>query len=243
MVSDEETGEFTVVLSEGSQFEITFEDRSGKLAFLTELRDVEDLRGSRREYPTVKLTTVQSGAEFTIGGIAFDTLTATITAESSFEVLRLTRLIKQHPNLKFYVDVYQENYREDSIQTTGLTEVRYDSMKVYLPAIEVDSMANPEKDSLLAVMNDTLGMTLEDTLVANEYQARMSGIDSVEVWQRKAVYHNDRTPLYAETLEQQFQTKEVPETQYEINALGLLPENKRDKVVFVNGVAIVVRVE
>ena len=243
VISDGNTGEFTAVLAEGSQFEITFEDRSGVVAFQTQLRDIEDLRGSRREYPTVKLQTIKSGAEFIIGGIVFDTLTATITSESNFEVLRLARLIKQHSDLRFSIDVYQENYREDSIRSPGLTEVRYDSMKVYLPAIEVDSMANSEKDSLLAVMNDTLGMTLEDTLIANEYQARMGGIDSVEVWQRYAIYHNNRTPLYAETLLQQLTSKGIPEDQVMISALGLVPENKRNQVVFINGVAIVVRVE
>lgn len=243
VISDEETGEFTAVLAEGSRFEITFEDRSGRLAFLTELRDIKELRGSRREYPTVELTTVKSGAEFTIGGIAFDTLSATITAESNFELLRLARLIRQHGDLRFSIDVYQENYREDSLQLPGLTEVRYDSVQVYLPAIEVDSMANPEKDSLLAVMNDTLGMTLEDTVIANEYQARMGGVDSVEVWQRYAIYHNNRTPLYAQTLVQQLVSKGVGEDQVMVTALGLIPDNKRDKVVFINGVAIVVRIE
>lgn len=243
VISDEETGEFTMVLSEGSRFEITFEDRSGKLAFLTQIRDIEELRGSRREYPKVELTRVQSGAEFTLGGIEIDTTTATIMATSMFEALRLARLMKQHHALKFMIDVYQENYREDTIQTPELTEVRYDSVKVYLPAIEVDSMANTEKDSLLAVMNDTLGTTLQDTTIANEYQARMGGIDSVEVWQAKAIYHNNRTPLYAEALKQQLLTKGVAETQFQINALWLIPEEGKEGVVFVNGVAIVVRIE
>ena len=243
VVSDDETGEFTVILSEGSRFEITFEDRSGALAFLTQIRDIEELRGSRREYPNVELTRVKRGAKFNIGGIAIDTVTATITASSTFEVLRLARLMKQHKDLQFMVDVYQENYKEDTIQTPELTEVRYDSIKVLLPVIEIDSMANPEKDSLLAVMNDTLGTTLQDTVIADEYQARMAGVDSVEVWQAKAIYHTNRTPHYAETLKQQLLTKGVTETQFQINALGLIPEGKRESVVFVNGVAIVVRVE
>ncbi len=242
--TEKETGDFVAVLTEGSTFEITYEDRSGKLAFKTEIINVEELRSSRREYPKVELTTVKTGASFNIGGIVFDTLSSTITASSNFEVLRLARLIKQHKELKFKIDIYQENYHEDSIQLHWLTEIKYDSIKVMLPAIDVDSMNNTQKDSLLMEMNDSLGTTiLEDTLIANEYQARMSGIDSIETWEKVPVYHNDRTPHYGETLMQHLKTKGITEETVTIQALGLIPNEKRSQVVFVNGVAIVVSIE
>jgi len=244
VISEKETGEFVAVLTEGSRFEITFEDRSNRLAFQTQIIDVEELRSSRRQYPKISLQTVKSGAEFMIGGVAFDTLSNTITASSNFELLRLARLIKHHRELKFSIDLYQESYQEDSIQYSWLTEVKYDSILVKLPAIKVDSMDNYQKDSLLVVMNDTLGTTIEsDTLIAHEYQARMSGVDSIESWQKTPVYHNNRTALYAETLHQQLTIKGVTDEQLQLNALGLIPEEKRNQVVFVNGVAIVVRVE
>ena len=193
VISEKETGDFVAVLTEGSTFEITYEDRSGKHAFKTEIVDVEELMSSRRQYPKVELTAVKSGAEFNIGGIVFDTLSSTITASSNFELLRLVRLIKQHRTLKFNIDIYQQSYQEDSIQYSWLTEVKYDSIMVKLAAIEVDSMDNFQKDSLLIVMNDTLGSTTaEDTVIVNEFQARMSGVDSIETWQRHPIYHNDR---------------------------------------------------
>ena len=244
VITEKETGDFVAVLTEGSTFEITYEDRSGKLAFKTEIINVEELRSSRREYPTVELTTVKSGAKFNIGGIVFDTLSSTITASSNFEVLRLARLIKQHKDLKFKIDTYQENYHEDSIQLHWLTETKYDSIKVMLPAIDVDSMNNTQKDSLLMEMNDSLGTTtIKDTLIANEYQARMSGIDSIETWEKVPVYHNDRTPHYGETLMQHLKTKGITEETVTIQTPGLIPNEKRNQVVFVNGVAIVVSIE
>lgn len=244
VISEKGTGDFVAVLTEGSSFEITYEDRSGKLAFQTNIIHVEELFSSRRQYPKIVLENVKSGAEFNIGGVEFDTLSNTITASSNFELLRLARLIKQHRELKFDIDLYQQNYQEDSIQYDWLTEIRYDSVMVMLPAIEVDSMDNTEKDSLLVIINDTLGTTtVEDTIIVNEYQARMSGIDSIESWQKVPVYHNNRTPLYAETLHNQLKTKGVTEDQFQLNALGLIPENKRVQVVFVNGVAIVVRIQ
>ncbi len=244
VITEKETGDFVAVLTEGSTFEITYEDRSGKLAFKTEIINVEELRSSRREYPTVELTTVKSGAKFNIGGIVFDTLSSTITASSNFEVLRLARLIKQHKDLKFKIDIYQENYHEDSIQLHWLTETKYDSIKVMLPAIDVDSMNNTQKDSLLMEMNDSLGTTtIKDTLIANEYQARMSGIDSIETWEKVPVYHNDRTPHYGETLMQHLKTKGITEETVTIQTPGLIPNEKRNQVVFVNGVAIVVSIE
>ncbi len=244
VISEKETGSFVAVLTEGSTFDITYEDRSGNLAFQTEIIHVEELRSSRRQYPKVELQTVKSGAEFNIGGVELDTLSSTITAASNFELLRLARLIKQHRELKFTIDLYQQNYQEDSIKYDWLTEVRYDSILVMLPAIEVDSMDNTEKDSLLVVINDTLGTTmLHDTIIVNEYQARMSGIDSIESWQKTPVYHNNRTALYAQTLHQQLTIKGLTEEQFQLNALGLITDEKRSQVVFVNGVAIVVRVE
>jgi WD40 repeat protein len=241
--SDKETGEFVAVLTEGSKFELTFEDRSGKMAFQTQIINVEELLSSRRQYPKIELTTVRSGAEFYLGGVEFDTLSNTITASSNFEVLRIARLLKQHKDLKFNIDFYQQNYHEDSVQYSWLTEVRYDSILVKLPAIKVDSMDNYQKDSLLVVINDTLGTTVEDTTIVHEYQARMSGVDSIESWQKTPVYHNNRTPLYIETFRHQLVTKGVLEEQFQLNALGLIPENKRTQVVFVNGIAFVVRVE
>lgn len=239
-----ETGEFIAVLTEGSSFELTYEDRSGKLAFHTDIIDVEELRSSRRQYPKVELQTVKSGATFNLGGVEIDTLSSTITASSNFEVLRLARLIKQHQELKFNIDIYQQHYHEDSIRLTWLTEVKYDSFMIMLPAIKVDSMDNTQKDSLLIVMNDSLGATTaEDTLIANEYQARMSGVDSVESWQIYPIYHNDRTPHYAATLAQHLTTKGLTDDRFQCNSLGLIPDNKRSQVVFVNGVAIVIKVE
>ncbi len=244
VISEKETGEFVAILTEGSTFEITYEDRSGKLAFKTEIINVEALRSSRREYPRVELVTVKTEAEFTIGGIEFDTLSSTISASSNFEILRLARLIKQHKELKFNINIYQETYHEDSVQLHWLTEVKYDSIKVMLPPIEIDSMNNHQKDSLLVEMNDTLGTTaLYDTLIANDYQARMAGIDSIESWQKVPIYHNDRTPHYAETLLHHLKTKGVTEEMITLNALGLIPKEERRKEVFVNGVAIVVWVE
>jgi len=244
VISEKETGDFVAILTEGSTFEITYEDRSGKLAFKTEILNIEELRSSRREYPKVELITVKKGAHFNIGGVVFDTLSSTITASSNFEVLRLARLIKQHKDLKFNIAIYQESYHEDSIQLHWLTETKYDSIKVMLPPIDLDSMGNLQKDSLLMEMNDSLGTTiLGDTLIANEYQARMSGIDSIETWEKVPLYHNDRTPHYGETLKQHLSTKGITEETLAIQTHGIIPNEKRSQVVFVNGVAIVVSIE
>ncbi len=244
VISEKETGDFVAVLTEGSTFEVTYEDRSGKLAFKTEIINVEELRSSRREYPQVELVTVKSGATFNVGGLEFDTLSSTITASSNFEILRLARLIKQHKDLKFNINIYQESYHQDSIKLDWLTEVTYDSIRVMLPAIAVDSMSNTQKDSLLTEMNDSLGnTTMEDTLIANDYQARMSGLDSIETWEKVPVYHNDRTFYYAETLLQHLKKKQVTDEMVSVNALGLIPENKKSQVVFVKGIAIVVIIQ
>jgi len=243
VISDKANGDFVAVLTEGSAYEITFEDRSGKLAFQTQLLNIEELRSSRRQYPKVELTSIKSGNEFNLGGLVFDTITSTITASSNYEIFRLARLLKQHPELKFNIAVYQKSYQEDSIQHSWLTEIRYDSVLVRLPAINIDTMANTEKDSLLSVMNDTLGTTLADTLIVEEYQARMSGVDSVESWQKRAIYHNNRTPLYAQTLMHQLLTKGIPQEQIHLKGLGLVPEEKVAQKIFINGVAITVSIE
>jgi len=244
VISEKETGDFVAVLTEGNTFEITYEDRSGKLAFQTQIINIEELRNSRREYPKIELTTVAKGAQFDIGGIVFDTLSSTITAASNFEVMRLARLIKQHKDLHFNIQIYQEDYKEDSLQLPWLTEVKYDSIRVMLPPIDIDSMDNSQKDSLLIEMNDSLGATtLTDTLIANDYQARMSGVDSIETWKKIPIYHNDRTPHYKETVLEHLKTKGVTEDLITIQALGLIPADKKQEAIFINGVAIIVSIE
>ena len=210
--TDPTDGSFIAVMPEGSVYELTFEDRSGDKTFHSEIVDAEELVGSRRTYPTYTLKDVKAGVSFPVNGVTFIDYSSQIEEYSSFEISRLSRLLRRHNDLKVEIAVYQEEYEEDTfLSGPDLTEIMVDTVKTYETPIHLDSLSSTQKDSLLTDLNDTLMHSIADTTIANMMLARMAGSDSVEVVKYTYTYHNDRTQEQAEALKEALIQKGVPE--------------------------------
>ena len=224
VISDAKDGSFTAVLPSGRTYEVNYSERSGNRIFYTELVDANNLRGSKRVYPTIVLQPVAPGLALPLTAVRFDSLSSRVSTTSNYEILRLVRLLKKHPNLNVEIDVYQKEYLEDSLPSSDdLTELKIDTVITYDTTIRVDTLTNNDKDSLLADINDTLMHSINDTTIVNNYLARMSGIDSVEVVTLKHTYHNDRSLLQAESIKKSLVDKGIPEER--IEAVGFKEED------------------
>ena len=212
VVSNGSDGSFTAVLPAGNLLEVSYSERSGSKTFLSQIVDTRELRGSRRVYPSIVIQEVQQGMTLPLNAVLFEPYTSKVEQGSNGEVLRLVRLLKKHPELSVEIDVYQKEYIEDTLPSTpDLTELKVDTVITFDVPIDVDTLTNADKDSLLAEINDTLMYSINDTTIVDNYMARMAGLDSVEVVSLQHVYNNYRAEQQAERIKKLLVEKGIPE--------------------------------
>lgn len=239
VIANPRDGSYTAVLPAGLIYEVNYSEKSGNRIFYTEIVDARNLRGSKRVYPTVVLQPVKPGLVLPLSAVQFDSLSTRVNTTSNYEILRLVRLLKKHPSLNVEIEVYQKEYREDSLPSSAdLTELKIDTVITYDTTIRVDTLTNADKDSLLADINDTLMHAINDTTIVNNYLARMSGVDSVEVITLKHTYHNDRALLQADNIKESLVIKGIAEER--IQTFGFKEEDPptpfkedEDRLVFI----------
>lgn len=197
------TGSYIMILPGGAKYDVSYNEIRLNKLYHSELVDATELAAPRREYPNLILIDLQAGLSFPLNVFGFNEYTSDVTANSAHELARLTRLLKQYPDLKIEIGAYQKTYIEDSIPANNdLTELKVDTLTAYEPAIRVDGMASEQKDSLIFEINNALSATVLDTTIANIYMARMSTSDSLEVQNTVNIYHNDRTTAQAEAVKE-----------------------------------------
>ncbi len=195
------TGRYIMILPGGAKYDVSYNEIRLNKLYASELVDATELSAPRREYPNLTLLDLKEDLSFPLNVFGFKEFTSQVDENSAHELARLTRLLKQYPELNIEIAAYQNNYLEDPAFTNeDLTEIRVDTIIAYEPAIRVDKMMSDQKDSLIFVLNEMLSETVLDTVLANTYLARMSAKDSIPVEQFVSTYHNDRTVAQAEAV-------------------------------------------
>ena len=195
------TGGYIMILPGGARYDVSYNEIRLNKLYHSELVDATDLSAPRREYPNLTLFDLRAGLTFPLNVFGFKEFTSEVDENSSLELARLTRLLKQYPELNIEINAYQKIYIEDSFPATeDLTELRVDTLVAYESAIRVDTMASEQKDSLIMEINNALSATVLDTVMANIYLERMATFDSVQVQKLVNTYHNDRTAAQAEAV-------------------------------------------
>jgi len=200
--TSKEDGAFLIILPEGARYDVSYNESKTTKLYNTELIDATSLISSRREYPSIILLDLIDGLNFPLKIFGFKEYSSDIEDYSAMEISRLAKLLKQNPQLNIEIGVFQKEYIEDHQKISAdLTEVKTDSIYVFEQAMRVDTLANVQKDMLLVSINQQLAATLDDTLKAYTYLARMGAIDSVEVINLITTYHNDRTTAQANAVQ------------------------------------------
>ena len=197
------TGSYIMILPAGAKYDVSYNEIRLNKLYQSELVDATDLVAPRREYPNLTLADLREGLVFPLNVFGFKQFTSEVDDNSVHELARLTRLLKQYPDLNIEIRAYQKTYSEDSIPTNeDLTELKIDTLITYEPAIRVDMMGSEQKDSLIYEINNALSATVQDSTIASIYMARMIASDSVVVPKMVNTYHNDRTTSQAEAVKE-----------------------------------------
>jgi hypothetical protein len=197
------TGSYIMILPGGAKYDVSYNEIRLNKLYHSELVDATNLVAPRREYPNLTLPDLREGLSFPLNVFGFKQFTSEVDENSAHELARLTRLLKQYPDLNIEVGAYQKTYIEDSLPANeDLTELKVDTLLTYEPAIRVDLMVSEQKDSLIFEINNALSATVLDSTIATIYLARMSTSDSVEVQKTVNTYHNDRTTAQAEAVKE-----------------------------------------
>ena len=226
------SGSYIMILPGGAKYDVSYNEIRLNKLYHSELVDATNLVAPRREYPNLTLPDLREGLTFPLNVFGFKQFTSEVDENSTHELARLTRLLKQYPDLKIEIGAYQKTYSEDSIPANeDLTELKVDTLIAYEPAIRVDIMANEQKDSLIFEINNALSATVLDSTIANIYLARMSTSDSVEVHKTMNTYHNDRTTAQAEAVKESLVEAGIDELR--IHTIGY--KDDLPSVEFANG--------
>lgn len=233
------TGSYIMILPGGAKYDVSYNEIRLNKLYHSELVDATNLVAPRREYPNLTLPDLRGGLAFPLNVFGFKQFTSEVDDISTHELARLTRLLKQYPDLNIEIGAYQKTYNEDSLPANeDLTELKVDTLIAYEPAIRVDIMANEQKDSLIFEINNALSATVLDSTIATIYLARMSTSDSVVVQKTVNTYHNDRTTAQAEAVKESLIEAGIDELR--IQAVGYkddLPSvefpNDRDRLIVI----------
>lgn len=184
-------GEFSFVLPEGSDYDVSFTSSDPELLFYSKAYHLTTIGRKDKEVLNVVLPSLEKGQVLSTSMqfVKHDTI---LDAASDFEIRRLARLASEHPELKMNIEVIQSNYREDSIASDpDLTELRIDTL--WTPP--VDTLINP-------LMVDTLTLsqiTLDSTFFVSTTDSSIFAFPKQFVTLKKT-YHNNRTEKQAAAL-------------------------------------------
>jgi hypothetical protein len=199
----ENNGRFSIVLKEGSTYDISVSNGKPGYGYFSEVLSLEEIgRIDRRSYD-IELSPMQYGDTIS-GKVVFEE--QTIPEKYTFELRRIAGFIRQNPNSRVTLEIHQEAYEEDSVAREELTEIR------------LDTIFTPPKDTLimdpLKIKNRRIiaGLDSIDVVLPSgdslRYTSEWIGVDTV--------YHNDRTEKLERLVRQFMQSRGLDSLDYKV---------------------------
>lgn len=199
-----DAGEFSLVLNEGATYDLSVTHPDPSYQYYSKIYALEQVGRRDREKLNIELTKLAAGLEFD-SDIFFVERTPEIDDRSTYELRRITDMIRKNPNIKLEFLIHQTNYKEDSIKSDpDLSELDIDSTYIErLVLVQVDStnMENAVDEM------DSVGYTMEsDTLMAEPNEPVY---ETVRELVTNYTYHNDRTAKQSDAILNYFLDKGV----------------------------------
>lgn len=170
LVSPEKDGSYWFLLTEGHLYDVSFQALEGNQTFKSELLDLKEVSKFRREKRNVNIEPLAKGKTVNLAALQFDDNSA-YKSVSIPELDRVRKYLRESSSRKLEILLFKSDYREDSIKSSGLTEVRYDTVMVKKLVEEVVQI---EKDT-------GAGVFMVDSITTKEVEEEVV----------KATYHND----------------------------------------------------
>ncbi len=172
-------GSFSVILKEGSIYDLSINVDKPGYGYYAEVLELDDIgRIDRRNLP-IQIKPLAKGDTIS-GMVRFEG--TQIPSAYVFEMRRIGNMIKLNNRQQIHLEVCQEAYREDSIQHSDLTEVRYDTIFNPIDTVLNDPLSVNGRKLYWAQDSVQIVTTVGDTL-------RMP----TNWFTVKPIYHNDRT--------------------------------------------------
>lgn len=192
-------GEFSLVMNEGSHYDLALTGDDQTYMYYSKIYALDEIGNRDKQSLRIQLEPMAAGNEYETA-IRFKEYSSEIDDLSTFELRRLADLTRRNSNMKFELDIYQNNYKEDSVLSDeDLTELIVDSVYTEKDVVDTISVASAvskidslglsglQVDSLLTQMNEA---PIKDSLVHSK-------VRELEI---RKTYHNDRTEKQAEAV-------------------------------------------
>ena len=233
--SSEDDGSFLTMLKEGTAYDFSIEAKEPGYSYYSEVLDLRSMKSSTRKALEIELRPLQIGDTLEINGIMFEPQSEQISDLSTYELRRLTRLIKGFSDASFEIVAYQLDYREDSVQSDpDLTELRVDTLYSETENFDLEDSTSFESTGLS--FSDS---TAEETLVRDSLELDQTSEDSHSgEWDQDSLYrevpsyvlnytyHNDRSLKEADAIKAYFIEKGILEDK--IKTHGIARERSED---------------
>ena len=245
--TDPETGQYSIILPEGTLYDYSIFTRRGPEMYYSELLPYEDIRNLRRETENHTLENIEEGTIFPLLAMKFVEYSEELDVRSTLELKRLSRLLQANEAFSVKIASFQDSVIVDSVARRELPIVVSDTLISYDIVVSADSLNTSfpemdtfEMDSLLTVWNDSLYVVKNDsdTLLANLFVASLTGkVDSVEQFTIHTTYNNDLTTLRAQTLADLLIANNVDRGRVEVYGYGdlELPQSRVDSTLLKQG--------
>ncbi|QSE97958.1 TolB family protein [Fulvivirga lutea] len=212
-----ENGEFALVLNEGNTYDLSVLHPNASYQYYSKIYDLETVGRRDKERLKIELVPLTKGLEFQ-SDIFFKDASSEIDDRSTYELRRLSDMIRRNESINLEIILHQTNYKEDSVMSSDdLTEVIVDSTYIEkVVAIPVSSdVSNSDVDSLLTVLNepDSLHTPVKNDSIGSISKPQTKIVKELVI---NKTYHNDRTKAQGESIKAYFVEKGADESAIKI---------------------------
>ena len=214
--TDEASGKFHTVFPVGKAYDFSIQSLDKNYLYISKLYFADSIASSVKETPTFRLKEIKDGLSFVDQNIRFRPQSADLDDASYFEIKRIIKVLKDHPDLNLQVGIHTDRVVTDSTRSNAdLTETRVDTIYVF-----------DEDDSLLADNSGKAGKSRRAE-VEVEFLDQNVDLDSLNnsiakpaIHEIRYTFHNDRTIRQAETLLNTFLELGVPSARISVIGHG-----------------------
>lgn len=203
-------GEFAVVMNEGASYDLAVESQAPGVMFYSKVYELQEIGARDKQTLTITLEPIEMEKSYSTE-IQFEEHQAKIKDISTFELRRISNMMRKNPQMRIEITAFLDLYKSDSTQSDpDLTELLIDSMyverEVAIP-INLDSAQTYSGDSLTidSVSTDSAALDLQEFRDSVKYE-------TIQELFLKRTYHNDRTIYEVEAVKDYLVGRSIDES-------------------------------
>jgi hypothetical protein len=194
-------GEFTLVLNEGNVYDLSINHEDASYMYYSKIYSLEEIGPRDKDLLKIELAPLEAGTEFE-SDILFKEYSAKLNDNTVFELRRLADMTRKNPSMQIEINVLQNNYLADSIQSAlDLTEVIIDSIYFERQVAIVNDFSNEDSEYEIIDSLDVASTGEDiDSLYYKPIRTDSVRYETIRELKIKRTYHNDRTIQQGESI-------------------------------------------